>query len=144
MTFFFFLNYRSVGFFRLLFCLFLFLFLFLGPHPWHMEGSQASGQNRAAAAGLCHSHSNAGSWIRATSATYTTTMAHGNPGSLTHWAKPGIEPVSSWMLVRFTNHWATMGTHLLTFWAAIYFFLCHIFTVLSSVCYNFDGRKFRR
>ena len=30
--------------------------------------------------------------------------------SLTHWARPGIEPVSSWLLVRFANHWATMGT----------------------------------
>jgi len=30
---------------------------------------------------------------------YTT--AHGNAGSLTHWARPGIELSSSWMLVRF-------------------------------------------
>ena len=35
--------------------------------------------------------------IRATSAIYTT--AHGNAGSLTHWARPGIEPASSWFLV---------------------------------------------
>ena len=27
-------------------------------------------------------------------------IAHGNAGSLTHWARPGIEPVSSWMPVR--------------------------------------------
>ena len=39
---------------------------------------------------------------------YTT--AQGNPGSLTHWARPGTEPISSWMLVGFVNHWATMGT----------------------------------
>ena len=32
---------------------------------------------------------------------YTT--AHGNAGSLTHGARPGIEPVSSWMLVRFVS-----------------------------------------
>ena len=30
--------------------------------------------------------------------------------SLTHWARPGIEPLSSWMLVRFVNCWATTGT----------------------------------
>ena len=36
--------------------------------------------------------------IWATSATHTT--AHGNAGSLTHWARPGIEPASSWMPVR--------------------------------------------
>ena len=35
------------------------------------------------------------------SATYTT--AHGNTGSLTHWVRPGIKPLSSWMLVRFDS-----------------------------------------
>ena len=39
--------------------------------------------------------------IQATSANYTAT--HGNAGFLTHWAGPGIEPVSSWMLVRFIS-----------------------------------------
>ena len=38
-------------------------------------------------------------WIQATSATYTTD--HGNTRSLTHWARPGIEPKTSWFLVRF-------------------------------------------
>ena len=38
-------------------------------------------------------------WIWATSATYTA--AWGNTRSLSHWATPGIEPGSSWMLVRF-------------------------------------------
>ena len=33
------------------------------------------------------------------SAAYTT--AHGNAGSPTHCTKPGIEPASSWILVRF-------------------------------------------
>ena len=39
--------------------------------------------------------------IWASSVTYTTAQA--NTGSLTHWARPGMEPVSSWLLVRFTN-----------------------------------------
>ena len=30
--------------------------------------------------------------------------------SLTNWTKPGIEPVSSWILVRFLTCWATTGT----------------------------------
>ena len=34
-------------------------------------------------------------------ATYTT--AHGNALSLTHWARPGTEPASSWILVRFVS-----------------------------------------
>ena len=42
---------------------------------------QAKGRIRAAAASLHHSHSNA--------------------GSLTHWVKPWIEPMSPWLLVRF-------------------------------------------
>ena len=46
--------------------------------------------------------------IRATSATYTT--AQGNARSLTHWARPGIEPAPSWFLVRFINHWTRTGT----------------------------------
>ena len=47
-------------------------------------------------------------WIQAASATYTT--AHGNARPLIHWARPGIKPVSSWILVGFVNHWATTGT----------------------------------
>ena len=39
--------------------------------------------------------------IWAVSVTYTT--AHGNTRSLTHWSRPGIEPASSWMLVRFVS-----------------------------------------
>ena len=26
------------------------------------------------------------------------------------WARPGIKPANSWILVRFVNHWATTGT----------------------------------
>ena len=33
-----------------------------------------------------------------------------NAASLTHWARPGIEPTCSWTQVRFLTHWATMGT----------------------------------
>ena len=46
--------------------------------------------------------------IRAESETYTT--AHGNAGSLTRWARPGIKPETSSFLVGFVNHWATTGT----------------------------------
>ena len=46
--------------------------------------------------------------IRATSATHTT--VHSPAGSLTHWARPGMVPASSWILVGFVNHWARMRT----------------------------------
>ena len=46
--------------------------------------------------------------IPATSATYTT--AHSNSRSLTHWARLGIKPATSWFLVGFVSACATMGT----------------------------------
>ena len=46
--------------------------------------------------------------IWAMSGTYTT--AHGNARSLTHWARPETEPVSSRRVVRFLTHWARTGT----------------------------------
>ena len=42
------------------------------------------------------------------SVTYTT--AHGNAGSLTHWAKLGIEPAALGILVGFINYWVMTGT----------------------------------
>ena len=48
--------------------------------------------------------------IWAMSATYPT--AQGNAWSLTHWVRPGIKPMSSWMLVGFANHRTMMGTSL--------------------------------
>ena len=42
------------------------------------------------------------------SVTYTT--ARGNARSLTHWARPGIEPATSWFLVGFINYCTTTGT----------------------------------
>jgi len=45
--------------------------------------------------------------IQAMSLTYTT--AHDNSGSLTHRARAGIKPTSSWILVRFVTRWTTTG-----------------------------------
>ena len=71
------------------------VFLLFRAAPVAYGSSQAKGWMGATAAGLHHSHSNIGY------ATYT--IAHGNTRSLTHWARPGIEPSSSWMLVGFTS-----------------------------------------
>ena len=71
---------------------FFFLFLFR-PEPVAYGHSQARGQVRAVAAGLHQCG------IRATSVTYTTAQSQ----SLTHWARSGIEPVSSWLLVGFVT-----------------------------------------
>ena len=48
------------------------------------------------------------SHVCSASATYTT--AHGNAGSLTYRARPGIKPATSWFLVSFINNCATTGT----------------------------------
>ena len=47
-------------------------------------------------------------WIWATSMTYATACS--NARSLTHWVRPGIEPASSCILVRFLTCWATKGS----------------------------------
>ena len=60
------------------------------------ESSQARGQIQAIAASLCHSHSNCGSL-------QPTPMAHGHTRSPNCWARPGMEPESSWILVRFIS-----------------------------------------
>ena len=39
--------------------------------------------------------------IWAASATYT--IGHSNAGSLTYWARPGIEPTTSWFLIGFVS-----------------------------------------
>ena len=46
--------------------------------------------------------------IQAASMSYPATCS--NTGSLTHWVRQGIEPASSWILVRFLTGWATVGT----------------------------------
>ena len=40
----------------------------------------------------------------------TETDSHGNAGCLIHWARIVVERTSSWILVGFVNHWATMET----------------------------------
>ena len=79
--------------------LLFFFFCIFRAAPAVYGGSQAKGRTGAVAASLHHSHSN--HRIQAASATYAT--AHSNSRSLAHWARPGIEPTSSWMLVRFVS-----------------------------------------
>ena len=69
--------------------------------PLAYRGSQARGGIAAVGADLCHSHRPQQCGIQSKSATYTT--AHSNARSLTHWARPGIKPAFSWLLVRFIS-----------------------------------------
>ena len=55
--------------------------------------------------------------IRAMSATHTT--VHSNARAPTHWARPGIEPASSWILVGFVStepRWELLVIVLLRVW----------------------------
>ena len=76
------------------FSFFFFSFLLVKATHAAYGGSQARGRIRATAAGLQHR-------IWATSVTYTT--AHGNARFLTHWARAGIKPATSWFLVGFLS-----------------------------------------
>ena len=71
-----------------------FLFLFRATSVSY-GGSQARSLIGATAAGGHHSHSNS----RSEPHLRPNTTAHGNAGSSTHWARPGMEPATSWLLV---------------------------------------------
>ena len=57
---------------------------FMPPHAWHMEVPRLAVEREQ--------------WL------LVCTTAPGNSGSLTHCPRPGIEPVSSWLLGRFVFH----------------------------------------
>ena len=79
-----------------------FHFLLLRAEPSAYGCSQTRGWIGAAAAGLHHSHS------------HTRSKLHPRPtpqlaGIARDQTRSGIQPESSWILVRFINHWATNG-----------------------------------
>ena len=89
-------RFKALGFNPLFVVLkYAFFFFFLATCVAY-GSSQTRGHIRAA---VGHSHSQHS--IQAASSTYTT--VHGNSRCLTHWVRPGIEPVSSWILVRFVT-----------------------------------------
>ena len=69
---------------------FFFFFVFLGAHLRHTEVPSLGVESEL-------------QLLAYTTATATPdpSIAHGNAGSLTHRVRPGIEPESSWILVRF-------------------------------------------
>ena len=69
---------------------YFFFFLFLWPCLQHMEVPPTKSGIRAAAEAYTTPRQY---WILATSVTYAT--ACGNSRSLTHWTRPGLEPISS-------------------------------------------------
>ena len=78
---------------------FFFVFCLFRAIPVAYGASQARGSNWSCSCWLPPQPKQHGIW--AASVTYST--AHLNAGSLTHWARPGIEPTSSWMLGSLTT-----------------------------------------
>ena len=84
--------------------LFFFFFLFRAVSMAY-GSSQARGLTGATASSQCHSHSSA----RSEPHLQPTSQLMAMPWNLTHWARPRIEPASSWILIGFVNHWAMKG-----------------------------------
>ena len=79
-----------------LFC--LCVFCFLGTHGQHMEVSRLGVESELQ---LPANTTTIATGVWAMSVTDTT--AHGNTRFPAHWGRPGLEPASSWILVRFIS-----------------------------------------
>ena len=77
-------------------CLFCFVLLFRAYGIWTFPGYGLNQSYSRQPLPQSQKHQ-----FRAPSATYTT--VHGSAGSLTHWAVPGVETMSSWILVGFIS-----------------------------------------
>ena len=95
---------------------------------------QARGQIGAGAADLHHEHSNLGS----KPCLWTTPTSQGNAGSLMHWVVPGIEPTSSWILVRFViaePQWELLNSSFLNVIYLFHFCILNSFLNLSYLSF---------
>ena len=80
-----------------------FFFCFFRAAPVAYGNSQARGRIRGTAAGLHHSKASPGLICN-------QHHSYSNAGSLTHWARPGIKPGPSQILVRFLTCWTMTET----------------------------------
>ena len=90
-------------------------------------GSQARGQIRAVAAGLCHNHSNA----RSKPCLRRTPQLMATPDPLIHSSRPGIKPASSWILVRFISAEPQQELQ------KKFFIYCKLVSPLLNVCFSY-------
>ena len=97
--------------FSFLFFFFFFLsFCLFRATPAAYGGSLAGGLIGATAAGLHHSHSNTRSKLHLRPTPQLKATLHPQ----THWARPGIKPETSWLLVRFIStapRWELVSYH---------------------------------
>ena len=106
------------------------LFCLLRPHRKHIDVPRLGVESELHLPAYTTARANP---IRAESATYTT--AHRNSRFLTHWSRPGIEPVSSWILVRFLSTELRWELHKIShFNKNIRSVSCQIFGFKHEVC----------
>ena len=86
------------------FLFYLFIY-FLGLHPWPMEVPRLGIKSELQL--LAYATATAIWDLRCI---WDLTTAHSNTRSLTHWARPGIDPASLWILVGFVSCWAPEGS----------------------------------
>ena len=92
-----------------LFSPFVFTFLFLGLHSWHMEVPGLGVELELQLVVCATDTANPGLELHLWSMPIYS-VACSNTRSLNHRGRPGIEPASSGILVRFLTCWATRGT----------------------------------
>ena len=114
--------------------LFLIYFCFLGLHAWHMELPRLGVKSKLQL--LAYTTAEA-TWDR--SRICDLHHSSWNARFLTHWMRPGMEPTSSWILVRFISAAPQRGLWFLIylFWLLFIFlgkFPCYV--VKSSLCMN--------
>ena len=104
-----------------------FSFFFLGQHLWHMKVPWLGVELELQMKSIPQSQQLG---IQAISANYDA--ACGNAGSLTHRARPGVEPASSWTLIGFLTHWVTVATPMHYF--ILFYFVSFHFISFYSIC----------
>ena len=91
-----------------------FFFVFLGLKPWHMEVPRLGVESEPQL--LAYTAATAVPDLSHISNLYHSSRQH---GSLTHWMRPGLEPVSSWVLVTFVSaepQWELPYSDLMDIW----------------------------
>ena len=76
----------------------LFCLVFLGPHLQHLEFPKLGVKSELKLPAYTTATAR-----QDLSHVWTYSKTHSNTGSLTHWAGPGIEPISSWIVVGFVT-----------------------------------------
>ena len=82
--------------------IYLFIFVFLELHPWHMEVPRLGAESELQLPAYVTAAA-----MQDSSCICNLLHSSGNTTSLTHWTRPGVEAVSSWILVRFITTRAT-------------------------------------